>query len=58
MKLKREEFKKQGKVDTEVSETTEGDLIEAFRVTKNQMVKAAEILAKDKNTENSGNLSA
>ena len=57
MKLKREELKNQGKVNTEVSEITKGDLIEVFGVTKNQMVKAVEILGKDKNTKNSGSLS-
>ena len=41
-----------------MSKITEGDLIEALGVTKNQMAKAAEILAKDKNTKNLGNLSA
>ena len=58
MKLKKEELKKQGGASTEVNEITEEDLIEAFGVTKNQMLKAAEILVKDENTKNSGNLSA
>ena len=52
MKLRREELKKQGIAQTEVSEISEGDLVEAFGITKNQMVRAAEILAKDKNTKN------
>ena len=57
MKLRREELKKQGIAQTEVSEISEGDLVEAFGITKNQMTRAAEILAKDKNTEKLGDLS-
>ena len=41
MKLKKEELKKQGKVESEVSKVTEGDLIEAFGVTKDQMMKSS-----------------
>ena len=33
----------------------EGDLIQAFGVTKDQMEKAAEILSRDENPENLGN---
>ena len=40
MKLRREELKKQGKVDTEVSGITKEDLVEAFGITKDQMTKA------------------
>ena len=58
MKLRKEELKKQGKVNTEVSKITEGDLVEVFGITKDQMMKADEILTKNKNTENSGNSSA
>ena len=58
MKLKRGEPKNKGKVETEVSKITEGELVEAFGITKDQMVRAAEILAKDKNTKKLGNSSA
>ena len=44
MKLRREELKKQGKVNTEVSKITKGDLVEAFGITKDQMMKAGKIL--------------
>ena len=44
MRLKRDELKNKGKVETEVSEITEGELVEAFGITKDQMVRAAEIL--------------
>ena len=57
MKLRREELKKQGIAQTEVSKISEGDLVEAFGITKNQMTRAAEILAKDKNTKKSGDSS-
>ena len=58
MKLKKEELKKQSWVQTEVSEINEGDLVEAFGVTKDQMARAAEILTKDKYTEKLGHSSA
>ena len=51
MKLRKEELKKQGKAQMEVSEIREEDLVEAFGASKDQMVRAAEILAKDKNTK-------
>ena len=54
MKLKKDELKKEGKVNAEVSEVTEENLIEAFGVTKAHMSKAAEILGKGENTENLG----
>ena len=54
MKLRKEEPKKHGKVDTEVSKITEGDLVEAFGITKDQMIKAGEILGKNENTKNWG----
>ena len=57
MKFKRDELKKQGKSGTQVNEITEGDMIQAFRVTKDQMQKADEILGKDKKTEKSWNSS-
>ena len=57
MKLRREELKKQGVAQTEVSEISEGGLVEVFGVTKNQMTRAAEILTKDENTEKLGDSS-
>ena len=57
MKLRREELKKQGKSQMEVSGIREEDLVEAFGISKDQMVRAAEILAKDKMTEKSGDSS-
>ena len=41
MKLKREELKKQGRSSNQVNELTEGNLIQAFSVTEDQMEKAA-----------------
>ena len=58
MKMKKDQIKKQGKVNAEVSEVTEENLIEAFGVTKDHMSKAAKILGKGENTENSGGLLA
>ena len=58
MKLRREKLKKQGKVDIEVSEITKGDLVEAFAIPKDQMIKAGKILGKNENTKKCGNLSA
>ena len=58
MKLKKEELKKQSWVQTEVSEINEGDLVEVFGVTKDQRVRAAEILTKDEYTKKSGHSSA
>ena len=52
MKLRKEELKKQGIAQTDISEISEGDLVEAFGITKNQMTRAAEILAMDQNTKN------
>ena len=57
MKLRREELKKQGITQTEVSKISEGDLVEAFGFTKIQMTRAAEILTKDENTKKSGDSS-
>ena len=53
MKLRKEELKRQGKPQMEVNEIGEEDLVEAFGISKDQMVRAAEILAKDENTEKS-----
>ena len=47
MQLKKEELKNQGKIDTEVSEITEDDMISTFGVTKDHMLKTAEILGKE-----------
>ena len=55
MKLKREELKKQGKSSNQVNEITEGNLIQACRVTEDQMEKAASMLNGSKITEKSGN---
>ena len=58
MKLKREELKKQGKSSSQVNEITESNLIQAFRVTEDQMEKAASMLNRSEFTEKSGNLPA
>ena len=58
MKLKKDELKKQGKVNVEVSEVTEENFIEAFGVIKDHMTKAAQILGKGENTKNLGSLLA
>ena len=50
-------MKKQGKTSTQVNEITEGDMIQAFGVTEDQMQKAAEILCKDENSKKLGNSS-
>ena len=42
MKLKKDELKRQGKINTEVGEITEDDMISAFGVTKDHMLKASE----------------
>ena len=56
MQLKREELKKQGKIDTEVSKITEDNMISTFEVTKDHMLKAVEILGKEENTEEFGEI--
>ena len=58
MKLKREELKKQGKSSNQVNQITESNLIQAFRVTEDQMEKAALMLNGSEITEKSGNSSA
>ena len=50
-------MKKQGKTNTQVNKITEGDMIQAFGVTEDQMQMAAEILGKDENSEKLGNSS-
>ena len=42
IRIKKEELKKQGKNSTQVNKITEGDMIQAFGVTEDQMQKAAE----------------
>ena len=39
MKLKKDELKRQGKINVEVSDVTEENLIKAFGVTKDHMSK-------------------
>ena len=58
MHLKKEELKKQGRMDAKVSKVTKEDIIRAFGVTKDYMMKAAVILGKEENTKNLGNSSA
>ena len=55
MKLKWEELRKQERNNTQVNEITEGDLIQAFSVTKDQMEKAAAMQGRSEKTEKSGN---
>ena len=55
MKLKWEELKKQGRSSNQVNELTEGNLIQAFGVTEDQMEKAASILRRNEGTKKSGN---
>ena len=54
MQLRKEELKKQGKVNAEVSKVTKDDIINAFGVTKDHMLEAAKILGNEGNTKNSG----
>ena len=58
MKLKWEELRKQERNCTQVNEITEGDLIQAFSATEDQMEKAAAMLDRSKKTEKLGNSSA
>ena len=55
IKLKWEELKKQGRSSNQVNKITEGDLIQSFGVTEDQMEKAATILSRSEETEKSGN---
>ena len=52
MKLKWEELRKQERNSNQVNEITEGDLIQAFSVTEDQMEKAATILSRSERTKN------
>ena len=58
MKLKCEELKRQGKGSNQVNEITESNLIQAFRVTEDQMEKAASMLNRSESTKKLGNSSA
>ena len=55
MKLKQEELKKQGRSSNQVNAITEGNLIQAFSVTEDQMEKAAAMLSKNEGTKKLGN---
>ena len=52
MKLKWGELKKQGRSSNQVNEITEGNLIQAFGVTEDEMEKAATILSRNEGTKN------
>ena len=54
MQLRKEELKKHGKVDAEVSKVTEDDVINVFQVAKDHILEAAKILSNEGNTKNSG----
>ena len=54
MKLRKEEIKKQGKVEAEVSKVTEEDVAKVFGVTRDHMLEATKILQAEENTDNSG----
>ena len=58
MQLKKEELKKQGKVEAEFSEITEEDIINAFGVTKDHMLEAAKMLEAERKTKKLGHPSA
>ena len=58
MKLKQEEMRKQERNSSQVNEISEGDLIQAFGVTEDQMEKAATMLGRNEKTKKSGSLSA
>ena len=55
MKLKWEELKKQGRSSNQVNELIEGNLIQAFSVTEDQMEKAASLLSRNEGIKKSGN---
>ena len=58
MKLRKEELKKQGKVEAEVSKVTKEDVARVFGVTKDHMLEAAKILQAEENTKSLGDPSA
>ena len=55
MKLNQEEPRKQERNSNQVNEITQGDLIQAFSVTEDQMEKAANIMSRNIKTEKFGN---
>ena len=57
MKLKWEELRKHERNSTQVNEITEGDLIQAFGVTEDQMEKAAALLGRNEKSEKLANSS-
>ena len=58
MKLNQEELRKQERNSSQVNEISEGDLIQAFGVTEDQMEKAAAMLGRNEKTKKLGNSSA
>ena len=54
MQLRKEELKKQGKVEAEASEVSEDAVISTFRVTKDYMLEVVKILETEGDTENLG----
>ena len=58
MELRKEELKKQGKVEAEVSKVTKEDVAKTFGVTKDHMLEAAKILQAEENTKILGDTSA
>ena len=57
MRLRNEKPTKEN-VQSEVGEVSRGNLVEAFGITMDQMMRAAEILTKDESTEKLGHMSA
>ena len=51
MQLRKEELKKQGKIDAKVSEVTKDDVINMIGATKDHMLEAAKILGNKGNSE-------
>ena len=58
MQLRKGELKKQGKIEAEVSEVTEEDVINAFGVRKDHMLEAAKMLEAEGKTKTSRHSSA
>ena len=58
MQLRKEELKKQGKVEAEVSEVTKDAVISMVGVIKDHMLKVANILKTEGDTENLGDPSS
>ena len=57
IELKREELKSQGRSSNQVNDLTEGNLIQAFGVSKDLMEKAVSMLSRNEDTKKSGNFS-